>query len=573
MKANIRYKKIFLRLGVILLTLQGCVDLEQPPISVPVQEEKAPGQTLTTDELKARANQLYIDLWGGGTVFNDGNYGYNTRIMQWNIASDETVTGKPATNRLGKLDRIDLDLPPLSTKDDGMPWAYFYKTINTASTLIMESLRTSGIAKAQYADSIKATAEFDKVKYEELRNAGAITEDDEVMQLMGEGYFMRALSYFHLVRYYGDVPCYADHTNKTGINGEVGVKEQTPRSPVKDIYEKMIIRDLELAALLLPKNSRIVRNGKSSSERPSSWAAKAMLADVYLTMAGWPLKQVDKYSMAANVAKDIMTNSGLSLTPDYKDLWKEAKKEEANEHIFALHHYGDSEKTFSNYGKSYYAEDEKTGGNTGWADVLMDSSFFERWPSDLRRNFVAITQLDKDGVKTPWRQSLMQCPPINKYRDYNQGGNTLTTPASAQSLGITPIYRYAQVLLIYAEAANQAAGGPNTDILNAINLIRTRGGAEPIESGLTKEEFDEVVFKENSYELFAEGKRWFQLVRKERVVKENQYNYRVKKSLQERGITTEMAAQSNKGYLWPIPSDVITTAAASGVTITQNPGY
>lgn len=73
--------------------------------------------------------------------------------------------------------------------------------------------------------------------------------------------------------------------------------------------------------------------------------------------------------------------------------------------------------------------------------------------------------------------------------------------------------------------------------------------------------------------LPIEGKRWFQLVRTEKVVYQNQYNPTIKEELDKRGIKTEADAQSSKGYLMPILSTAITDAQSVGVVITQNPGY
>lgn len=72
---------------------------------------------------------------------------------------------------------------------------------------------------------------------------------------------------------------------------------------------------------------------------------------------GWPLKRGQEYySLAAAAAKDIIDNSGLYLTEEYAELWKEANKAQPNEVMFAIHHNAKM-KTASNYGKSYYPSD------------------------------------------------------------------------------------------------------------------------------------------------------------------------------------------------------------------------
>jgi hypothetical protein len=125
---------------------------------------------------------------------------------------------------------------------------------------------------------------------------------------------------------------------------------------------------------------------------------------------------------------------------------------------------------------------------------------------------------------------------------------------------------------MYAEAANKAYGGPDGLAEQCVRLVRERAGLTytPVGGG---EAFDKMVFDEFGWEFALESKRWFQLVRKEKVVEQKQLNPRVKKALDDQGITSETAGQTIRGYLLPIPSHVIAAAANSGVIITQNPGY
>src|SRR5690606_29476917 len=82
-----------------------------------------------------------------------------------------------------------------------------------------------------------------------------------------------------------------------------------------------------------------------------------------------------------------------------------------------------------------------------------------------------------------------------------------------------PIIRYADVLLIYAEAANMAENGPSAAAYEAINKVRRRAFNLPVDtpdpsvdlSGLTKEEFDAAVIQERNWELCFENDRWFDL--------------------------------------------------------------
>ena len=97
--------------------------------------------------------------------------------------------------------------------------------------------------------------------------------------------------------------------------------------------------------------------------------------------------------------------------------------------------------------------------------------------------------------------------------------------------GFVPITRYAEVLLIYAEAANMAEGGPSAEALEAINKVRRRAGGydqsvyPDLPSGMSKAAFDDAVIAERGWELAFEGKRWFDLVRREMVVEANKDLY------------------------------------------------
>lgn len=311
----------------------------------------------------------------------------------------------------------------------------------------------------------------------------------------------------------------------------------------------MIVPDLQLAETLLPNRGRV---SDAPNSTVSKWAAKACLAEVYLTMAGWPLKQTQYYADARDKAFEIIEDGGYDLVDHYEDLWKEATKSDDKEHIFALNHSTDM---YSNYGKSYYITEEST---SAWSDYVADSCFYERYPEDERKEFNFIDEFIINRRKVSFKNTTMRSPAINKYRDY--GGVN-----SAQSLGITPIYRYADVLLMYAEAQNKADHGPNTFAYEQINKVRKRamGGIDnPLTPNLDEEEFDKAVFDERGWEFFCEFKRWFQLVRTEKVWDANQFTPRIKEGIDSYGVTKD----NRNVYLMPLPSEEVQSCG-----FTQNP--
>lgn len=494
-------KKIIVTLGIISMLCFGCVDLSQEPLSFPTPENIEYNEANIT----SLANGLYTSLWYG-------NYYYNCRTMLMGLGADDVICGT-VSKRGTYLDQLHVDMAQMDG-DFMNIWDNMYKLIQTSN---------------QFIEGLEATTTIAQKEKEPY---------------LGEAYFMRAFAHFNLVRWFGDVPAFTDSKCVKDFQGNTTIT----RNKVEDIYKDLIIPDLKKAEGLLPNRGRV-------SEAPNStvckWAAKACLADVYLTMAGWPLKQTQYYADARDKALEVITDGGYKLVDHYADLWKEATKSDDTEHIFALNH---SNTNHSNYGTSYFTTDEEGG----WGDYLADSCFYERYPNDERKKFNFVTEFVVNRRKINFRKSAMRSPAINKYRDY--GG-----VSSAQSLGITPIYRYADVLLMYAEAQNKADHKPNTLAYEQINKVRKRamGGVDnPLTPDLNEEDFDKAVFDERGWEFFSEFKRWFQLVRVEKVFEANQFNPGVKAGIDKYGVT----ATDRKVYLLPLP-----TKEAAMCGFPQNP--
>lgn len=489
-------KILYITLTSSLFLTTSCVDLSQDPLSFITEEEyiEYPKDVAST----ARGvTALYNDLWAG-------NYGFNSRIQRLSVSADDiTYAPTKANNPLGTLASLT---PSISGNDLDFsePWIFFYKVITSANKIIEGTPIPT-------------------------------TKPEEMQKVLGEAYFMRGLSYFYLVRLFGDLPLMLTKED---------IKEGVPRTSVAEIYDKAIIPSLTKAAEWLPAKSR---SGFSST--PSQWAAKACLADAYMTMAGWPLnKGQEYYAKAAEVAKDVILNSKLSLTNNYTDLWKELKKEEANEHMFALHHSA-KQKTASNYGKSYYPADYFPAG---WSDYYANESFYLKYPNDDRKAHNFMTEWPTSGGKViQYKESVDGLPAISKYYNYDEGAPS----ASAQSNGITCIYRYADVLLMYAEASARATNTIDALALKSLQEVQARS-----HSILTKttdtNAFVEAVFNERGWEFFAEMKRWFDLVRLQKVadVKPSEW--------------TGSTFKANSHYYFPIPFQQINLTGW-----TNNAGY
>ncbi|MEA4983293.1 MAG: RagB/SusD family nutrient uptake outer membrane protein [Paludibacter sp.] len=492
--------KIYLwMLAGFLLLATSCVDLVQEPQSW-ITKEQYILIPQDTSQLQKASSGLYYNFW-------NNNYGFSCRMMRINTASDQIVTAPKPNNVMLLIQNLTPN-PTVNNADWSTMWSTMWSVITSANALI------SGTPIPN--DPIQAK------KYRAI---------------LGEAYFMRALSYFYLVRLFGDVPLI--------LTPEDALLPQ-PRVNVTLVYENAIVPDCINAVNTLPSVSR-----SRNSSTPSKWAAKTLLADVYLTMAGWPLKKgAEYYAKSAEQTLDIINNAstaGLFLTTSYGDLWKELKKTEANEHMFAIHN-SVANKNPSQFGKSFYARDNVPAG---WADYYGNPDYMQATPESNRKSFNYRLQWNTSGGIVSWQNSLDKYPCISKYYDYDQGA-----PASnALSNGLTPIYRYADVLLMYAEASNMATGSVNALALKCLNDVQQRAGSTISPSGLSSAQFDIAVLNERGWEFLAEYKRWFDLVRREKLGSvKSQY--------------TGSVFQQNNTYYFPVPVDQVQMTGW-----TNNPGY
>ncbi len=333
-----------------------------------------------------------------------------------------------------------------------------------------------------------------------LKNAKEISEQ-KLAELGGQAKFLRALSFFNLVRFFGEVQL-------TTFENQ-GDVENLKQASVSEIYTS-IINDLKDAEGGLPVSF-------SEKGRPTQGAAKALLAKVYLTMAGWPLEDTSKYVEARDKAGEVI-GGVYSLEPNFSDLWTQGKKLTTPEFIFTF--YGSIAQEGA-YGSHMHQATRHWGnGEGGWGDYFSEERFFNAFPDSPRKD-VSFTSVFADG--TTFTDAGVQ-PHIAKYRDAGSTG-------SDYGEGFRAILRYADVLLIYAEAANMAEGSPSTEALEAVNKVRRRAMGLDVNTadagvdlpvGMSQSDFDKAVLDERNWELAFEGNRWHDLVRRKMVVEVNQ---------------------------------------------------
>jgi len=308
--------------------------------------------------------------------------------------------------------------------------------------------------------------------------------------LTAEAQFMRAYAYFYLVQLYGDIPM---PTKVIVDNNPTNL--QLPRTPQADIY-KLILSDLTFAEQNLPDKA-------PTAGRVYKSVASALLAKVYLTMAGNPMKQTAAYQNAKDEALKVINSGLFTLLDDYANVF---------------HHT--SYTTESIWEQSYVVS--KGGnplqGSTGTADTYRPSlvpapSFISSFPKgDRRRTWGILDQYPdpkvKCGVLAPFFQKYFDTTGVSK-------GATSSTVINPWNF----VYiRYADMYLIAAEAENEINGPGNA--YQYINIIRRRARVDksdptnvPDLAGLTQDGFRQAVLKERKWEFALEGNTWFDMKR------------------------------------------------------------
>ena len=315
-----------------------------------------------------------------------------------------------------------------------------------------------------------------------------------VRETVAQAHFLRALSYFFQTRIWGKVQL---------LTEDISTRNNPQVDDEAKIYE-LIVNDLKYAEANLPVSS-------PEEGMPTRGAAKGFLAKVYLTMAGWPLKQTEKYALARDKAEEVIQSGTYDLEPVFKDLWLSANKPKSKEIMFTF--YGSSANGSQLHfgtraGKQFPAEG-------GWGDLYSDSAFYENFPPGPRKD-ASFTTVFQGGV--PWVNDGKIPPFFAKYRDAGPEAATFDGTPVQGSYGdpCVILLRYADVLLIYAEAANLAEGSPSTKAYEYLNKVRKRAGLSDL-SGLTSAQFDNAVLAERNWELAFEFNRWFDLTRREKV--------------------------------------------------------
>lgn len=341
--------------------------------------------------------------------------------------------------------------------------------------------------------------------------AGPDVPEKVVKRAVAEARFIRATAYFYLVRLWGGVPVIENNT-------EIVFDSKIPRNRIEDVYT-LIIRDLEQAAADLP-------GSYGTPGRVTTWSAKGMLAKVYLTYSGYnqsgSRRQAD-LDKAAELAGDVINNSGLALLPNYADLFM-LENNNNQESLFAFQWTSCMAWGTQNTNQAYWARSGTiTGAGDGWGGYKGPTIDLQREYEEGDRRRKATFMLDGDnypelnraeGGYTVEVNPASNAGPVHafikKYVIGSADDNGGPGSVCFMSTGInTYVLRLADVYLIYAEAA--LGNSPSTSdpsALAAFNAIRTRAGLAPVASFSWED-----IRRERRIELAYESEYWYDLVR------------------------------------------------------------
>ena len=345
-------------------------------------------------------------------------------------------------------------------------------------------------------------------------------------EIVGELYFLRAYCYFQLARLFGTPPIITD----TDVNYLV------EKPTYKEVYD-FIESDMQQALELLPDT---YTNARIPGETPHKGTGKALLAEVYLDMAGFPLNDESKYAEAAQLAGEVIDQSeyyGFNLLTDFANLWKVAYKHNS-ECIFGLFFSKENGEVANRIGNNYFCYYGYHSSYLGaCGQYKSDFMFYDTYPEGYRKYHSFNTGYYQevnfnDPFSTESMIEFIPYDPIDDPCDYVGGaisikwidinaiifeGDYINYPNEVTLY----LLRYAQTLLTYAEAKARS-GNLDESCYEAVNRIRRRAhnidlfapSVYDLTPNLSVDQFLDSVVWERAWELCTEPQgRWFDIIR------------------------------------------------------------
>ncbi len=380
-------------------------------------------------------------------------------------------------------------------------------------------------------------------------------------RLEGEAHFMRALFYFYLVQMYGDVPMPLEGTSFA--NG-------LPRVAQQQVYTQ-IETDLKFAETNCWTKSKLTGNdiGRASVE-----AAKGLLGKVYLTL--------HDYADAKTTFEDLINNNGISLMPNYANLF-DGQHENNAESLFEIQYSTDNtndtqglQNLYGSYAgppipfETFNTHTPGYGGTVVMATARYSDTIFDKVHDTRYLASINHDRYDSNGNTMSWWVD----PGLPTVKKYDITSSDIDIGHSGKNLYYL---RSADVFLMYAETLNEL-GQPQA-ALAPLNKVRERGFGGSTAYDITTTDQNalrDTIMDERSRELGAEGWRWYDLKRTGTLVQRVQrYDDPQRDFEKKNGTTSDPHPAQNvsaKNNLYPIPLTELQNNPALGLK-SQNPGY
>jgi hypothetical protein len=432
-------RKFYIPVFFLMISLGACDKyLETEPTDF-----LSPSNYYTTvEQLQYARASVYHNLGAGGLHGTYANY-----LLAWH--GDEAYMNR-------------------STLTSG-PWNYFYSSADNYNAGVWSNL-WNGINRANV---VLANIDKNPAISQSFRDA-----------IRGEVLFLRAYYYFILVQYYGGVPIKLVPTEDI-INVDI------PRATIAETYAQ-ILNDMETAEPLVPSIASLGFGGAISKS-----AVRGYLAKVNLTMAGEPLKDKTRYAEAVKWTKMVMddTEAGHLLNPNYPQIFMNlaGDKYDIKESIWEVEFWGNRSDQYVETGNQGWINgpaSASTNTVTGRADSYMSitSKLYDIFePGDNRKWFsiahFAYIVTGVNGAKSmsalPANQNAKNTMrPAKWRREYE----TLVPKHATTTPENVPLLRYADILMMFAEAENEINNGPTPAAIEAVNKVRQRAWSSGIKS-------------------------------------------------------------------------------------------
>lgn len=496
------------------------------------------------------------------------------------------------------LNNVYAGLPgPFTTDDPGENW-----TDNSMPSRVGPISRNL-IALSQYAPN-NSPSEWGQ--YTNIRKANLFIEKVTAADLpadwkkirLAEARFLRAYYYSRLWMHYGGVPLIVNVLN---IN-EQGDAIFQPRNTAEETFN-FLVNECTTIAADLPSDVEAGRASKGSALTLKGWVELVWASPLFNSA-----NNMERWQTAANTNKEVIDLGIYSLFSDYNTLHFEENNNN-QEVIFDKQYLGGTSLGSSREGFQgpwRVGGTQRSWGNVNPTQELVDeyamrnglpiddpnSGYNPQKPYENREKrfyesiiydgseWLGFEMVMKQGVGSPNATDLSDVnEATNTGYSLRKGLNPLyaINGGNQQNSGNFVIFRYAEVLLSYAEAKNEAEG-PSSAVYDALNLVRDRSELPALKAGLSKDEMRKAIHRERRVELAFEEKRWSDLMRLK--IAEKNLNGEMHAMLIQKtnNIWTYkiIAAPggkrqffADKNYFLPIPQSAIDRNSQ----LTQNPNY